>query len=154
MSETCPEETKRDIIRRCLEKHGTCALGTCGTEGPRVTPIEYRTDGWHLYLLSERGKKFSNLAADPRVSVAVFDPFSGFGSLTGLQMTGKARVIPSDDPEYAKGISLWGLTLDKIAKMPSELHLIRVDLSRIEALMSEFKKAGYDSRQVLEVLGK
>jgi nitroimidazol reductase NimA-like FMN-containing flavoprotein (pyridoxamine 5'-phosphate oxidase superfamily) len=151
MENNCPQETKKKMIEETLKGHSTCALGTCGEDGPRVTPIEYRFVDWHLYFLSERGKKFANLAGDDRVSVAIFESYGGFENLMGLQMTGTARVIPFEDEEYDTGIAAWGLDRSKIEKLPTALHLIRVDLTRIEALMSEFKKQGYDSRQILEI---
>lgn len=151
MSKECSEYVKKTIIEDALKSHSTCALGTCGKEGPRVTPIEYRFVDWHLYFLSEGGKKFDNLAQDTRVSVAIFESFGGFDDLMGLQMTGRASVIDFNDDEYDKGLDIWGLKREKVEKLPAELHMIRVDITKIEALISQFKKQGYDAKQVLEI---
>ena len=81
MENNCPQEIKKKMIEETLKGHSTCALGTCGEDGPRVTPIEYRFVDWHLYFLSEGGKKFANLEGDDRVSVAIFESYGGFENL-------------------------------------------------------------------------
>jgi len=40
--------------------------------------------------------------------------------------------------------------MDFIRSLPVDLHLIRIDLEKVEFLKSEFKKEGYSSRQILK----
>ncbi len=77
-----------------LAARTTCALCTGHGDEVRATPIEYLLVEDRLYLLSEGGEKFAHLLANPRVSVAVYDPFVSMSSLFGLQLTGRAALVP------------------------------------------------------------
>ena len=77
------------------------APGTATRCGPRR--IEYLVIDDRLYLLSEGGEKFAHLLANPRVSVAVYDPFVSMTSLFGLQLTGRAALVPAWSVEYRTG---------------------------------------------------
>lgn len=149
-SDQCPEEVKGKRIEEFLNSHNSCTLGTAGAYGVRVTPIEYIYIKGAFYLLSEGGEKFANIEVDNRVSVAVYDPFTGFDKLAGLQVTGRAELIPFESDEYQDVAAERGLEYDKLKEMPIRLNMIKIKVEKYEALMSEFAKQGYDANQILE----
>ena len=104
-----------------------------------------------LYFLSEGGEKFANIEVDDRVSIAVYEKYIGLDKLAGLQITGKAEIIPFGSEEYKDVVASRGLEYSKLMKMSIRLNLIKVHIEKYEALMSEFAKQGYGPQQVLEV---
>ena len=150
----CSTEIKKEMIEAFIKGHNTCALATAGSAGPRVTPIEYTFMDGNMYFLSEGGEKFANLSVDDRVSIAIYEQYSGFDDLAGLQITGKASIISSENDEYRKLIEAKGLDYDQMMALPVRLNLLRVDVIKYEALMSEFAKKGFDAKQVLEAGAK
>ena len=143
---TMPENELRKKINAFLAAHNTCVLSTGSGDRIRATPIEYTYTDGALYFLSEGGEKFANLLVNPYVHIAVFDPYEGFQKLAGLQISGKAEVIPADSNEYARILMVKGLDY-KSMKVPVALNMIKVRLTRFEFLSSELGLEGYDIRQ-------
>jgi menaquinone-dependent protoporphyrinogen IX oxidase/nitroimidazol reductase NimA-like FMN-containing flavoprotein (pyridoxamine 5'-phosphate oxidase superfamily) len=147
---TMPENELRKRIDAFLTAHNTCALSTGSGDRIRATPIEYTYADGALYFLSEGGEKFANLLVNSCVSVAVFDPYEGFEKLTGLQISGRAEVIPADSDEYARILLFKGLDYKNIKNLPVALNMIKVRLTRFEFLSSELGSEGYDVRQSIQ----
>ncbi|HZD42704.1 MAG TPA: pyridoxamine 5'-phosphate oxidase family protein, partial [Methanomicrobiales archaeon] len=116
----------------------------------RATPIEYSWEGGSLYFLSEGGEKFAHIRINPRVSVAIYDEYRGMERLAGMQIQGTASLISPSDPQYEKTLKPRGLTPGQVTKFGFPLHLIRVQMEKIEFLNSHFQAQGYDARQVVE----
>lgn len=144
----------REKLKSCIEEflsgHNTCTLSSCSNEMVRGTPIEYMYNDGAIYMLSEGGIKFANILMNNNVSVSVYDNYTGMNKLGGLQISGTASIIDSCSEEYKKVVKLKGLNPDKIAALPINLNLIRIDLKSAEFLWSEFGKQGFDSKQYFQ----
>jgi len=137
------------VMEEFIAAHNTCALATgCGTF-VRCTPIEYSYLNGKFWMLSEGGLKFRALAGNSNVCLAIFDPYSGFGALGGMQVTGTAEMVEPWSGEYLQLLAFKKLSAENLKRLPHTLYLIRVTPERIDFLWSKFKKLGYDPRQQL-----
>lgn len=142
-----PEEDLLAYVRDFLASHKACALAT-GTDGfVRCTPVEYGFHDGAFWIFSEGGWKFRGLLANPQVSLAVFDPYEGFGTTNGIQVQGLARLVEPFCKEYVAHAKARGVPVEVLRKLPSPMHLIKVVPVRIDVLSSGFKREGYSARQ-------
>jgi hypothetical protein len=144
-----PHDTLVERVMQVLQSHNTCALCTGHDGGVRATPIEYVYRNTALYFLSEGGEKFAHMYANPRVCAAIFDAYSGFDKLEGVQIEGNAVMVKTFCAEYNDIIESKGLSADNLRKLPVELTMFKLVPERIEILESGFAKAGYAAKQVL-----
>ena len=129
--------------------NNTCALATGTGAYVRCTPIEY---SWHdgcFWMFSEGGKKFIGLADNPNVCLAIFDRYQSFGSLRGMQVTGRAELVEPFSEVYLAHAAYKKLSLEFLRRLKSPMHLIRVRPARIDCLFSDFKELGCGPRQTL-----
>lgn len=145
-----PSDELRAQIDRFLSAHNTCALATGSGDFIRCTPLEYTWRDGALWIFSEGGLKFRGLRDNQHVSVAVFEPYGGFGELASAQVTGTAELVPADDPAFAEAAAAKGIPAAALEKLAAKLHLIKIIPSRIDYLCSNLKARGYDVRQHLE----
>lgn len=143
----------RDALRTEMEQfiagHNTCALATGSGDFVRCTPIEYNYQNGAFWMLSEGGLKFRALKNNKNVCLAIFEPYTGFGKLAGMQISGIARLVEPMTREYLDLLELKKIPVESLVKLPHALNAICVAPVRIDFLWSEFKKMGYDSRQSL-----
>jgi hypothetical protein len=92
-------EALKDRIIAFLEENPICTLATCSHNLPRSTPVRFRSKGLTIYILAEGGMKIKNLRENPHVSVSLYGEYSGFQSVRGLQLWGKAEIINPEDGE-------------------------------------------------------
>jgi hypothetical protein len=144
-----PQDILRNNIDQILLSHNTCTLCTGYGNTLRSTPIEYTYYNGHLYFLSEGGEKFANLYVNPLVSISIYQEYSGFQNLEGIQIEGSAHMIDLFTDEYMMVITKRGLNASNIKLLPVRLNMFKVIPERIQVLKSEFKKNGYDAKQVL-----
>lgn len=109
------EELERAIIDY-LGKKQPCSLATCGSDcTPRISVVDYVNDGLIIYILSEGGDKFKNLAENKKVAIGI-----GTGSkplrTRGVNVWGIAEVISDDMPEFAHGMKILQPILDGMAE--------------------------------------
>lgn len=149
-SRRMPKDELRAAVESFLSSHNTCALACGAGDFVRCTPLEYSYRDGAIWIFSEGGLKFRALRRNPNVSLAVFEPYSGFGKLTSVQITGTATIVDPDSPEFASAAAEKGLPSDMLDRLRSRLHLIKIVPSRIDYLCSELKARGYDPRQWLE----
>ena len=97
------EELKKKI-EQFLYRNRICALSTCYNNSPRSTPVRYRNKGLSIYIVTEGGGKIRNIIKNPSVSVSLFGEYSGFQSVKGLQVWGKAEIIA---PNNKKAHTEW-----------------------------------------------
>ena len=142
-----PKEPLLQAIAGYIISHNTCALATGIGDYVRCTPIEYSyTDGC-FWLLSEGGHKFLGLAANPKVSLAIYDSYTGFGSVSGMQVTGVAKLVDMWSQEYLDLLAFKKIPPEALKKLGHPMHLIKIIPTRIDYLSSELKKQGYGIRQ-------
>lgn len=144
-----PVAELRALVIEELAARTTCTLCTGHGDAVRATPIEYLLLDGRLYLFSEGGEKFAHLLANPRVSVAVYDPFVSMSTLFGLQLTGGAALVPAWSAEYGQALSAKGLASERVRALPVLIHLVRIDLEEAELVSSEAQRRGYAARQRL-----
>jgi len=143
------DEELRKYVEEFLRSHNTCTLATCHGSWPRATPIEYTYHDGCLYLISEGGEKFAGLLMNGRVSVAVYEDYTSMNNLAGMQLTGSAKIVHGRD-DMAGVLALKGLGTDLIDKLPVDLNIIKVTISRVEFLYSRFRDEGFHVRQTLQ----
>jgi len=113
------DELKERIIK-FLREQKICTLATCVNNIPRSTPVRYRSHGLTLYILTEGGGKVQNIRKNNAVSVSIVGEYSGFKSVTCLQLWGTAEII---DPRGGQ----------KYEEARKEMHLEeREDLQQIK----------------------
>lgn len=114
-------------MERFIKTRNTCALATCDLEGNvRATPIEYVFKDGFFWLLSEGGLKFRGLEVNKKVSLAIFDSFTGFKNLGGLQIEGTAEMVAPFSPEYLAFLGHKHIDPEKFRKTPFVMHLIKI----------------------------
>ena len=145
-----PQDELRADIDAFLTGHNTCALATGSGDFVRCTPLEYALRDGAIWIFSEGGLKFRGLKDNANVSVAVFEPYDGFGKLASAQVTGAAELIDADDPAFAEAAAAKGIPAAALEKVADRLHLIKIAPSRVDYLCSDLKAQGYDARQHLD----
>ncbi len=138
----------KEEVENFLKSHTTCTMATSSPGKVRATPLEYIYNQGQIYILSEGGEKFANLLFSSNVSVAVYEAYTNMKNLSGMQISGQANIV-EDLEEYKYVIKMKGMDMDFIRSLPTDLHLIRVDMEKVEFLNSEFEKQGYSTRQIL-----
>lgn len=98
-------ETKVSAI---LARHHLMSVATLRPDGwPQATLVNYLADGLTLYfLVAQDSQKRANIAADPRVSIAIGGDADGLPE--GLSLAGLAT--PIDDPLWVDALNrkIWG----------------------------------------------
>ncbi len=138
-------------IEEFLYAHNTCALCTGHRAQVRATPIEYIYHDDALYFLSEGGEKFAHLLVNPSVSAAVYDPYQGFASVNGLQMTGTLELVDEKDSVFRDVLAYKGLNPEALKRLPVRLHMLCLRITRFEFLSSVLRQDGYEAKQTLEL---
>jgi nitroimidazol reductase NimA-like FMN-containing flavoprotein (pyridoxamine 5'-phosphate oxidase superfamily) len=104
------DDELRERIIRFLNDHTICTLATCTNNIPRATPVRYRSQGLDIFILTEGGGKLKNIMENQNVSVSITGDYSGFQSVTGLQLWGIAEIIkPRDGQRYDEAWALMRL---------------------------------------------
>jgi len=94
------EEIEKEIIEY-LDENSTkssrpgssCALGSCKDNIPRVTPVDYYSDGLTLWMTADPGGKLENIRANPNVSVGIFNPIDRSKENRSIMLKGKASLV-------------------------------------------------------------
>lgn len=138
-------------IENFIMKHNTCALATGCGDFVRCTPIEYNYKDKKFWLFSEGGLKFLALEGNKNVCLAIYDSYTGFGQLGGMQITGTAELVEPWTDEYMDLLEFKKIPAEKLKKQPVTMYLIKVTPTHIDFLCSDFKKLGLASRQSLRL---
>lgn len=145
-----PRELLKEELISILQQHNTCALATGYGEYVRCTPIEYTYKDGQVYLITEGGRKFISMQQNPRVCIAIFDSFTSMSNIKGLQIMGRAEVVPYETEEYLMVFKEKKITKETLAALPITMNVIRITPERCEILSSSFRKLGYDTKQYYE----
>jgi nitroimidazol reductase NimA-like FMN-containing flavoprotein (pyridoxamine 5'-phosphate oxidase superfamily) len=133
-----PDELK-EKIKAFLKNHRICTLATCSQGIPRSTPVRYRSKDFTIYIFTEGGGKVKNIELNPNVAVSVIGTYSGFQSVAGLQLWGKAEIIkPGDGKRYEEA--------KKIIRMEERADLKKLDLQGMkpmDVIKIKVKRARY-----------
>ena len=148
-----PKDMLEAAVKLYLLENPVGALATGAEDFVRCTPLECNYHNELFWIFTEGGEKFVGLEKNKNVSLAFFDNKLGFENLKSVQVTGVAEVIePMSDwyVAFAMAKNIPVKTLQKLADEGHPMHLICIKPTKMDVLFSEFKKMGYDSRQVLE----
>ena len=152
-----PEEQLKSAVEEYLCSSSVCALATGTGDFVRCTPLEYSFHDDRFWIFTEGGEKFIGLAGNNNVSLAVFEKNTDFGKLKSVQVMGVAGIIEPMSDEYIahaeyKRVSVE--VLQNLADRGQPMHLLCIEPVRMDVLFSDFRKQGYDSRQVLNFTKK
>lgn len=150
--EEYPRELLKEDIEGFLKEHNMCTLCTGSIDMVIGTPIEYMYEEGNIYIITEGGRKFINILRNPKVSVAVYNKYSGFNKLKGLQLKGRAEIISPEAEEYSRVLALKKLNLENIKSLNMIMNVIRIKLERADFLCSEIKSKGYDAKQIYKFI--
>lgn len=150
-SAVLPEAELREALRAFIGARNTCVLATAAEGFVRATPLEYEYLGGLFYIVTEGGLKFVGLSQEDGVSLAINDGYSGMGKLASLQVTGTARVLGPQDDGYAIPLEAKSIPLDRISRLPIDMHVLEITPSRFELLDSSLKDSGHAVHQRLDL---
>lgn len=136
-------------MRKYIMANNTCSLATGIGDFIRCTPIEYAYYEDAFWLFTEGGEKFIGLEQNKNVCLAIYDKYSGFTCLKGMQITGVAELIEPHSEIYFNVAAYKKLPIESLKKMARPMYLIKVIPKKIEFLNADFKKEGFNSRQAL-----
>jgi len=148
-----PRKELEEYIIEILLEQNMCVLCTCKDNVPRATPIEYYSEGTVLYMISDPGTKIINIESNQNVSVGIFSPYTGWLSVKGVQITGRACIIGEDNPEreHALQVYRWEKTVNELGiSGPPKQKIIKVEACKIELTDFYLKLNGYSFKQVWE----
>ena len=148
-----PQDQLKSIVEEYLSAGSVCALATGTGDYVRCTPLEYSYHDGKFWIFTEGGEKFIGLEKNDNVSLAVFDKNPSFGELKSVQVMGKVTIIEPMSVEYvahAEYKKIPVAALQKLFEQSRPMHLICITPVKMDVLFSDFKKQGYDVRQVLE----
>jgi menaquinone-dependent protoporphyrinogen IX oxidase len=143
-----PAPQTKEFIEEFLSSHNTCTLSTAYQNRVRSTPIEYNYFNGFIYFLSEGGEKFANLPLNNQVSISIYEDYTGFQNLAGMQITGTSEIIDENSDEYQNVLKMKGLKIDFIKRNPVKMNMIKIKINKVEFLYSEFQKLGYEAKQI------
>jgi len=158
-----PEDKLKERILKFLKEQTMCTIATCKENVPRATSLEYFSEGTTLYMAPDPGTKLVNIAANPRISVSIFNdvdpdwPAGDWKRTKGVQITGDATLLTPDDPEYAHAMKVynWEPFLKALGRTkddaPKPEKMIKVEARKIEYREGALMLEGYASAQVWEV---
>lgn len=148
--ETAPragEEFVKAERERFIRSHKTCALATAYGDFVRCTPIEYNYYKGCFYLLSEGGLKFYALEHNKNACLSIFDEYTGFKHINGMQITARAEIIEPWSKEYMEILRFKKISEAAMRKYSHPMYLIKLIPTQIDFMSSAFKEAGFSYRQ-------
>ncbi len=157
-----PDDELKERICNFLKEQKMCTLATCKEDVPRATPLEYFSEGTTLYIAPDPGTKLVNIAANPRISVGIFNdvnpdwPGGAWKRIKGVQITGEATLLTPDEPEYAHAMKVynWEPFLKALGRNKDDAlkpaRMIKVEAKKIEYSESALMLKGYARKQVWE----
>ena len=81
-----------------------------------------------------------NIKENPLVSITVCGDYSGFTSVKGLQLWGRAEIIKPKDPRYAEGLAIMNLSNRQDLKEAgldqnvTKMFLLKISIERVKVL--------------------
>ncbi len=145
-----PRATLENLIKEFMLQECMCVLATCSDDSPRASPVEFFPLGTTIYVLTEGGEKIDNITKNPRVSIAVHAPFTGWQNLRGLQIAGNAEVGIKGTRIFEDGTEAYrkrrGL---ESAHLPDFMKVIRIVPQKMEYIDTRLADEGFGIRQEL-----
>lgn len=138
------------MIVEFMDTQGMCVLATCSSGEPRASAVEFFPEGTTIYVLTEGGRKIANIERNPRVSVAIHTQFTGWDSIQGIQIAGRAEIGDRGSAIFTAGEEAYARRKKQAIKLPDFMHVIRITPQKIEYLDTTLRAKGYGVKHVLE----
>lgn len=128
------EALEKEIIDYLGKKH-PCSLATCGKDGvPRTSVVDYKNDGLTIFIFSEGGRKFKNIAENNKVAIGIGTSTQTIRSVRGVNLEGIAHVFTEETEEFAHAMKLFKPLFEDFEKQiggpvrfpPGMMRIIRV----------------------------
>ena len=101
------EALEKEVVDYLSKKH-PCSLATCGKDCvPRTSVVDYVNDGLTMYIFSEGGRKFKNIAENNKVSVGIGTSTQTIRSVRGVNIEGIADVFTEGTEDLAYAMQLF-----------------------------------------------
>lgn len=132
-------ELEREMIDY-LARNQPLTLATCTANGnPHVSVVDYVNDGLSLYIFSEGGEKFKNIAHNRNVAVGIGTSARTITSVRGLNIWGTTDVFTDDTAEFKRAFALFKPLLDDFEQKtgkpatfpPGMARIIRITPNRM-----------------------
>jgi menaquinone-dependent protoporphyrinogen IX oxidase/uncharacterized protein YhbP (UPF0306 family) len=143
-----PRAELREHLEEILADQKHCTLSTGSEHEVRGTIISYTYHDGRLYAFCEGTRKFANILSNPNVCVTVFGQHRGGALAAGVQLFGTALIRYPGTEEYQRMFDVSHLKYDKIMALPFLLNGLEIRLTRAEIFWANWRKAGYDPRQI------
>lgn len=153
-----PNDEVFRLVTVFLKEQTMCSLCTSSGDVPRATPLEYYAGGTRLYMVGHSGVKLANIKANPQVSIGIYNhvhpTWNDAGNWLGVkaaQITGQARLIADDSPDYyeaRQGFSSPTMRPAKPGEKPIGRIMIVVEMEKVEYQDISLRLKGYDQKQV------
>ncbi len=149
-----PRKDLESRIERTLTLTNIGYLGTLGTNGPIVSPLEFYADGFDIYVFPQPGSpKLKAMQRDPRISLAVANPMAGWASAMGCQLFGNAELLDPDTKDWERGMQVfkWPASAFEIGRpltAPPRGQLMRLRPDRIVYTEHFLRRDGFGPRQI------
>lgn len=139
------EQSLKSFIEDFISRRSVASICTLSKDSNTSTPIEYIYKDEYIYIYSEEGIEFFNNLQSNKISLSIYDDYTNFNTLRGMQISGVAYIISPKSEIYhevlkQKNINKW--------TMSNLLSVIKIKIKKVKFLNSEFKKLGYDIKQV------
>lgn len=147
-----PKSELMKFTENYITENSVCALATGTGDYVRCTPLEYSYHDGKFWIFTEGGEKFIGLEKNKNVSLSIFNNNPGFAKLKSVQVMGIAEVVEPMSAEYVSHAEYKRIPMEALEKLESEGHpmnLLKISPSKMDVLCSDFKKQGYDARQVV-----
>jgi hypothetical protein len=129
-------------------------LCTFGTNGPIGSPVEFHADGTIIYILAQPGSpKIKAMQSEPRICFAAYGENSGWASVRGAQLFGRAAFINPGTPEHNNAMTIyrWQASSVQIGRpldQPPQIPLLMLEPDRIVYTEQWLRKNGFSARQI------
>lgn len=129
-------------------------LCTVGKDGPIGSPVEYYAESTVVYIYPQPGSpKVKAMARDPRICFAVHVENTGWASVRGAQLFGKAAYVEPGTSafDHAMEIYRWQASSAQIGRpldKPPQHKLLRFDPDKIVYTEQWLRKDGFGPRQI------
>jgi nitroimidazol reductase NimA-like FMN-containing flavoprotein (pyridoxamine 5'-phosphate oxidase superfamily) len=135
------DETARRTITQFLDPHRIMSVATVRADGwPQATTVGFVNEALDIYFLCGLdSQKAHNLARDDRVSLTINDNPADVMQITGLSLSGHARLV-EDPAEVTRLIALMperypdAPPLPMAMPTPDQIHIFHVTPSFISVL--------------------
>ena len=153
-----PRNDLEEYILDFLKSQNMGVLSTSFNDIPRATPVEYYNNGATLYIIAEEGEKIKNIEKNPNISFSIYASYSGWLSVKGVQITGKAKILTYPSKEFEEGLEYYdcsknaeqlGIDENIILQDVKKMKMIKIESEKIELFDFSLKEKGYSEKQVL-----